>query len=67
MEKNLRFSYFSFYCVQFFIIFFFCAAKKLRSYILFTLTVPSCNVSQSVLLFYKHFYNILFYCLNSKS
>lgn len=35
MEKNLRVSYFSVYCVQFFmIIFFFCAAKKLRSFIL---------------------------------
>lgn len=33
MEKNLRVSYFSFYYVQFFIIFFFCAAKKLRSFI----------------------------------
>lgn len=47
---------------------FFCAAKKLWFVsFLFTLTVLSCIVSLSVLLFYEHFYNILFYCLNFKS
>lgn len=50
------------------VFFFLCAAKKLWFVsFLFTLTVLSCIVSLSVLLFYKRFYNILFYCLNFKS
>lgn len=72
VENGVRFQgfvvFFGFWGFFGFGFFFFCAAKKLWFVsFLFTLTVLSCIVSLSVLLFYKHFYNILFYCLNFKS